>query len=47
VPPDLQPRVAKALAEMYVARSDPRTRGKCVALIRQYAGDAAVEALPK
>lgn len=47
VPSDLQPRVAKALADMYVARSDPRTREKCVALIRKYAGDAAVEALPK
>jgi hypothetical protein len=47
VPTELHPRVASALADMYVARSDPRTREKCVALIRQYAGDAAVEALPK
>ena len=47
VPEELQPRVAEALAEMYVARSDPRTREKCRELIRQYGGEDAVEALPQ
>jgi hypothetical protein len=47
VPEELQPKVAKALAEMYKARSDPKTRAKCRDLIRQYAGNAAAELLPE
>jgi hypothetical protein len=47
VPEELQPRVAEALTEMYIARSDPRTREKCRELIRQYGGEDAVEALPQ
>jgi hypothetical protein len=47
VPEELQPKVAKALAEMYKARSDPRTREKCRNLVRQYAGAAAAELLPE
>jgi hypothetical protein len=47
VPRELQPKVADALAEMYVARSDPKVRETCRELIRQYAGPEAVESLPK
>jgi hypothetical protein len=47
VPEELQPKVAKALAEMYKARSDPRTREKCRNLVRRYAGAAAADLLPE
>lgn len=47
VPEELQPKVAKALADMYVARSDPRTRQSCRDLIARYAGEEAVAELPK
>jgi hypothetical protein len=47
VPRELQPKVAAALADMYVARSDPKVRETCRELIRQYAGDEAVRKLPQ
>ena len=46
IPEELQPRVADALAEMYLARSDPRTREKCRRLIGEYGGKDAVAKLP-
>jgi hypothetical protein len=47
VPKELQPKVAAAAAELYAARSDPRAREQAREIIRNYAGPAAVEALPK
>jgi len=47
VPEEFQPQVAVALADMYVARSDARTRKKCRKLIRQYAGEEALAKLPE
>lgn len=47
VPEDQQAKVAAALADMYVARSDPHTRQKCRELVRQYGGEDAAAALPK
>ncbi|MAT73102.1 MAG: hypothetical protein CMJ58_26760 [Planctomycetaceae bacterium] len=47
VPEGLQPKVAEALADMYVARSDPRTRQTCRDLIKRYAGEEAAAALPQ
>jgi predicted outer membrane protein len=47
VPRELQPKVAAALADMYVARSDPKVRQTCRELIRQYAGEDAVGKLPQ
>ncbi len=47
VPEEFQPQVADALADMYVARSDSRTREKCRKLIRQYAGEEALAKLPE
>lgn len=47
VPEELQGKVAAALADMYAARSDPRTRQQCRDLIVRYAGAEAAEQLPK
>jgi hypothetical protein len=47
VPKELQPKVAAAAAELYAARSDPRTREEARKIVRNYAGDKAAEALPK
>jgi hypothetical protein len=47
VPKELQPKVAAAAAELYAARSDPRTREEARKIVRNYAGEAAAEALPK
>lgn len=47
IPEGEQAKVADALADMYVARSDPRTREKCRRLVRLYGGEQAEAALPK
>ncbi|MBX3431706.1 MAG: hypothetical protein KF847_00010 [Pirellulales bacterium] len=47
LPESLQPKAAAALADMYAARSDPRTRKQCRDLIVRYAGEEAAAKLPK